>query len=480
MKKIILSISLLFAFNSIFAQSSGSFGFTDAKSAGLAFTYASNALGVDAIGVNPANLALQDFTRFSMKTLLPLPPLSLSLTTPLSVEKYNYFFGGVTDANGKTVGRYLTQSDKDELNQLLGESDLIFNTQIHFLSFAFNVSEKVGGFGFAFVDRIGSNIRLSKVFTDLVFSGLYPMKLYSFSDMDIKLSYTREMSFSYGRKIVDFDDKFIQSLYGGLAVKFVRGYYYLSTAKNNSYFKLENDNVIRGKWDYEIYHALSPSFAKNYGKDSIVSVDNFSFSLFPEPAGTGMGFDLGLTAILSNQMRVSLAVTDIGSITWDKNQAIIKGSGDFTFEGYSSKDQIDSLKDKFKQVTSDLKSSFTTSLPTALRLGVSYRLDQAPFISKFPGRMLVSFDYNQGFNNEIGNSTKPRFSLGIDWKPGNWIPTVRTGISLGGKLGFRCGFGLGIMAGPFDFNIATSNFDSIVSQNTATKLNLYLETKWRF
>lgn len=480
MKKIILSISLLFAFNSIFAQSSGSFGYTDAKSAGLAFTYASNALGVDAIGVNPANLALQDFTRFSMKTLLPLPPLSLSLTTPLSVEKYNYFFGGVIDANGKTVGRYLTQSDKDELNQLLGESDLIFNTQINFLSFAYYHSEKIGGFGFSFVDRIGSNIRLSKLFTDLVFSGLYPMKLYSFSDMDIKLSYTREMSFSYGRKIVDFDDKFIQSLYGGLAVKFVRGYYYLSTAKNNSYFKLENDNVIRGKWDYEIYHALSPSFAKNYGKDSIVSVDNFSFSLFPEPAGTGMGFDLGLTAILSNQMRVSLAVTDIGSITWDKNQAIIKGSGDFTFEGYSSKEQIDSLKDKFKQVTSDLKSSFTTSLPTALRLGVSYRLDQAPFISKFPGRMLVSFDYNQGFNNEIGNSTKPRFSLGIDWKPGNWIPTVRTGISLGGKLGFRWGFGLGIMAGPFDFNIATSNFDSIVSQNTATKLNLYLETKWRF
>jgi hypothetical protein len=94
--------------------------------------------------------------------------------------------------------------------------------------------------------------------------------------------------------------------------------------------------------------------------------------------------------------------------------------------------------------------------------------------------MLVSFDYNQGFNNEIGNSTKPRFSLGIDWKPGNWIPFIRTGISVGGKLGFRWGFGLGFMAGPFEFDFATSNFESIFNPNTANKLNFFAESRWRF
>ncbi len=128
-KKIIFLSVLIFISHTIFAQSSGSFGYTDAKSAGLALTYASNALGVDAIGINPANLALNDISKFSMKTLFPLPPISLSLTTPLSVEKYNYFFGGVDDGTGKTVGRYLTQSDKDELNQLLGEKR--FSLLIH-------------------------------------------------------------------------------------------------------------------------------------------------------------------------------------------------------------------------------------------------------------------------------------------------------------------------------------------------------------
>lgn len=479
MKKIFLIFTIIIT-NQIFAQTYGSYSFSDAKSAGLAFTYASNGLGIDAIGVNPANLALKDYSDFSMKTFFPLPPLSISLTTPLTIEKYNYFFGGVDDGTGKIVGRYLNQSDKDELNQLLSESDLIFNANLNFLSFAINVNETVGAFGFSFADRFGSNIRLSRVFTDLIFSGLYPLKLYSFSDMDIKLSYIREISFNYGRKILSLDNKFLKSIYGGLGIKFYKGYYYLNTAKNNSYFKLENDNVIRGSWDYEIYHALSPSFAKNYGKDSIVSVKDFSFTPFPEPAGTGTGFDLGLTAILTDQLRVALAVTNIGSINWNNNQAIIKGSGSFEFEGYSTKEQIDSLKDKFKQVTSDLKTSFTSSLPTTLRLGISYQLDQAPFISKFPGRMLLSFDYNQGFNNEIGNSTKPRFSLGIDWKPGNWIPFIRTGISVGGKLGFRWGFGLGFMAGPLEFDIATSNFESIVSPNTANKLNFFAETRWRF
>ncbi|MCX8057413.1 MAG: DUF5723 family protein [Ignavibacteria bacterium] len=477
MKKIIFIILFSLA-SQIYSQTFGSYGFSDAKSAGLAFTYTSNALGVDALGVNPANLALQDLSKFSLKTIFPLPPISLSLSTPLTIEKYNYFFGGVDDGTGKTVGRYLNQSDKNELNELLGQSDLEFNINMNYLSFAVNVNEKVGSFGFVFADRFGTNMRLSKVFTDLIFSGLYPAKIYSFSDIDIKLSYTREISLNYGRKIIDFEDKFIKSLYGGLAIKFIRGYYYLGTAKNNSYFRLDNDNVIRGKWDYEIYHALSPSFAKNYGKDSLVGVKEFSF--FPEPAGTGTGFDIGLNAELSNNMKVALAIVNIGSITWDNNQAIIKGSGNFEFEGYTSKEQIDSLTNKFKKVTSDLKSSFTTSLPTTLRLGVSYQLDEAPFIRRFPGKMLVSFDYNQGFNNEIGNSTKPRFSIGFNWKPGNYIPNIRTGFSLGGKLGFRWGFGIGFLAGPIEMNFATSNFESILSPNTANKLNFYIDSRWRF
>lgn len=480
-KKLFTSFICLFITTGItFGQSQGSYGFSDAKSAGLAFTYTSNALGIDAIGVNPANLALNNYSKFSLKTFFPLPPIAFAMTTPVTIEKYNYFFGGVDDGTGKIVGRYLTQSDKDELNTLLGESDLVVNLNLNYLSFAMNFGEKTGSFGFALIDRFGTNLRLSKVFTDLIFSGLYPMKLYSLSDVDIKLSYTREISFSYGRKILDFENSFIKNLYGGLAIKFIRGYYYLSTAKNNSYFKIDNDNVLRGSWDYQIYHALSPDFATNYGKDSIVSVDDFSFSIFPEPAGSGVGFDIGFTSFINDQLRASLAITDIGSITWDKNQAIINGSGDFTFEGYSSKEQIDSLTDRFKQVTSDLKSTFKTSLPTALRLGVSYQLDQAPFISKFPGKMLVSFDYNQGFNNEVGNTTKPRFSLSIDWKPGNWIPFIRTGISLGGKYGFRWGFGLGFMMGPLEFDLASSNFESLVSPNTANKLNLFAETRWRF
>lgn len=482
MKKIviILAVFLISQIKNLEAQSSGSYGFSDAKSMSMGLTYASNGLGIDAIGVNPANLALDDLSSFSLKTFFPLPPINLSITTPLSIEKYNYFFGGVDDGTGKIVGRYLTQSDKDELNQLLGESDLIFNMNLNYLSFAFMVNEKIGGFGFAFVDRFGTNIRLSKVFTDLIFSGLYPVKIYSLSDMNVQAQFWRELSFSYGRKVIELDNSFVKNLYAGISIKFIRGYYYLNTLKNNSYFQLGDDNVIRGNWDYEIQHAFTTDIAKNYGKDSIISVEDYSFSPFPTPAGTGTGFDIGFTSYINDQFKVAFAVTDIGSINWDQNHAIIKGSGEFTFEGYSSKDQIDSLTDKFKQVTSDLESSFSSSLPTALRFGISYQLDKAPFISNFPGTMLVAFDYNQGLNNAIGNTTKPRFSLGIDWKPAKFIPRIRTGISLGGKLGFRLGFGLGFALGPINFDLATYNFESIVSPNSARKINFALESRWRF
>lgn len=466
--------------SNLISQTSGSDGFTDAKSAGMALTYVSNTRGIDALGINPANIALKNNKKFSLKTFFPFPPINIAATTPLSIDKYNYFFGGVEDSLGNIVGRFLTNDEKDELNRLLGESDLLFNLNLNYLSFTIYFSEKVGSFGFAITDRLGTNLKLSKIFTDMIFSGIYPLKVYSFSDLTTKATFWREISFSYGRKIFSLENSLFKDLYGGISFKLLKGYYYLNSKNNESYFRLNENDILDIKWNYEIQHALSPSFASNYGKDSIVSPKDFSLSLFPETAGNGVGFDIGFTGIINEQLTVALALTDLGSINWGKNQATITGKGEIKFEGYTSKEQIDSLTNKFKKIQNDLNSAFSSSSPTALRLGASYQLDKAPFVKKFPGQMLISFDYNQGFNNEIGNTTKPRFSLGIDYNPSKWIPTIRTGVSVGGKLGFLWAFGLGISIGPIDIDFATSNFATILSPNTSRKINLFLESSWKF
>jgi hypothetical protein len=462
----------------LFSQSSGSFGFSDARSTALALTYTSNSRGVDAIGVNPANIAREDRTRFSLKTHIPIPQINFYFRTPMSIEKYNYFFGGVDDGTGKIVGRYLNESEKEELKEMLGDTDLLFNLNANHLSISYLHNQKIGGFGFAFVDRLGVRFKPSKGFTDLIFSGLYPNQIYAFSDLIAKASIWREVSFSYARKMIDFENAFIKNLYAGITLKFISGYYYLSTEKNDSYFNHESENVIRGKLDYLILHALSPDFATNYGKDSIVS--DFRFSFAPTSAGKGFGIDLGLSGDINDYIKAGIAITDLGSINWKTNQATIKGKSEFTFEGYSTKEELDSLKEKFNEATSDITSPFSSSLPTALRVGLSLQLEKAPFIKSFPGSLLVVFDYNQGFNNEIGNTTIPRFSLGFEWDYLKYIPLIRTGISVGGLVGFTWSFGLGFKLGPIEFNLASSNFASLFSPNSTRKINLAMESKWRF
>ncbi len=480
--KIIIILFAFFIFHSIsYSQSSGTFGFSDARSAAMAYSYVSNSRGVDAIGTNPANLAIPMSKKFSLRTYLPIPQLNFYLRTPLSIEKYNYYFGGVDDGNGKTSGRYLNEDEKNELKEMLGDSDFLMNFSLNHLSASYYHSDKVGAFGFSFVDRAGFRLKPSKSFTDLIFSGLYMNKIYSLSDLIAKAMIWREVSFSYGRKVIDIENSFVKNLFAGISFKFISGYYYISTEKNDSYFNLESDFLMKGKLDYAIKFALSPDFAKNYGKDSIVWIDDFNFSFSPASAGKGFGIDIGFSSDINDYLNVAIAITDIGSIKWKNNQAIIKANSEFTFEGYTSKEKLDSLKDKFDNVESDINSQFSSGLPTALKVGASFQLEKAPFIKSFPGSLLVVFDYNQGFNNEIGNSTIPRFSLGFEWNhPSKYVPIIRTGLSVGGIVGFTWGFGLGFNAGPLEFNFASSNLAFLLSPNSSRKINFVMDSKWRF
>ena len=70
--------------------------------------------------------------------------------------------------------------------------------------------------------------------------------------------------------------------------------------------------------------------------------------------------------------------------------------------------------------------SFSTGLPTAFRFGLGFMLNEED--NFLPGTLLLGLDYNQGFNDLPGNSKTPRVSFGFEWKPGDWIPYLRSGV----------------------------------------------------
>ena len=141
------------------------------------------------------------------------------------------------------------------------------------------------------------------------------------------------------------------------------------------------------------------------------------------------------------------------------------------------KTQQDSIKNKFKG-NSVSAGSFTTDLPTTLRIGAAHKFYFTE--GSFPGTLLLAMDINQGFNDEPGNSTNTRVSIGGEWQFAHGVPFIRTGVSFGGLLGFHWGVGLGIDAGLLEFNLATLDLQSLAAPNSAKYLSVALDSRWKF
>jgi hypothetical protein len=178
---------------------------------------------------------------------------------------------------------------------------------------------------------------------------------------------------------------------------------------------------------------------------------------FPSPVGQGKGFDFGLTAELNDGMMVAWSLTDAGSITWNKNVINTTGDTSFVYTGYSPAIQ-DSAKNIFKG-KNQAGGSFTTALPTVMRLGASMEAQKIPGLSFLPGHMILAFEYAQGFNESLGNTTKARYSIGTEYRIIPLLP-LRTGFVFGGDDITRWAFGFGLDFWVLDLDFATDTFGS--------------------
>ena len=464
----ILSLFLTFP---VFAQF-GSSGAVDARSMGMAKTYNATAAGVYAIGINPSNLTNTGDDDFQISTILPLPEVSLRTGTNfISIDDINYFFGGI---NGKA--RFLNQSDKQRLNNLFNNGGFVFSNAVtNLFSFSYNAGNNIGAFAVSINDEASGKFSFPQAIIDIALSGNLRGKTYSLNDTKVSAWWIRDYTFSYAHDFSNILSSVFNKFSAGISFKMVQGFVYAGTEHINTYFSTQTNDAISGHADFRGVSSFSPDFGVKYDFDSTKS--NSNPSPFPTPAGNGFGIDLGFSAIMDNVWHFSLALTDIGSINWTKHAAQFNASGSIYLNDITNQDQIDSLNNKITGKSSKL-SSFTTQLPTALRIGASYFFNKQQ--NPIPGTLLLAVDYNQGFNDMPGNSKKPRFSLGAEWKPMDFFPFVRTGISFGGLLGFHWGVGLGIDAGLLEFNLATSDMQAFAAPNSAKYLSVSFGSRWKF
>jgi hypothetical protein len=457
------------------------------RTIGMARTFTASSRGLDAIGLNPANLALDD--RGSSFTL-EIPFLGIGVLAGSDFLNYKIYqddFTGVDslDKNGKPTGvrvaKVLSQSDKDEILGLFPGG--ISHTQVNFgiTEFGFTAEgAALGGIGFSVNDQIGINLDIPEGYLKMLLDA-FPTTggVYTLDNTAIKASWLREYNLSYAR-ILPVDLKWLKNVAVGVGVKYVQGFAYSGTDHYTGTIQVVPTyagNVLTadptsGSVNFLQYESNANVVAVDTGHVSFKS-SNIS-DLINKPAGTGMGFDIGVSGEVFQAFRIGASVTDIGKVTWNQNTKVIVGNGKFSI---SDINQQDSLKNAFKGQTRDT-TSFKTNLPGALHIGGAFQIDKAAFISYFPGQLLIAADLNVGFNNEPGNSTIPRFSLGTEYRPVGAFP-IRTGISFGGREGFYWSVGIGINTPIWDLDLGTESISLLTNPNSFRDASFTLGMRFR-
>ena len=437
---------------------------------GMARTVNGISRGIDALGINPANLALPDRTTGS----IALFPFGMQISSDLvPYEIYQEYFTGVPLADGRRGARHLSDEDKrriiSEMKNGLGTTRMDFELML----FGLSVGIKPGlGFGFSVKEHIGAAIVLPSDYFQFFFFGLDSAgSHYSFDGTSVSGRWWREYNFSAGFEVAP-PIKDVDRLFAGIGVKIVHGFGVVETAR----YRASLVNAVSGVNQYRADFSLDYLMRRS-GVDFLNEKSKGEVTLFPQPAGTGIGFDIGIAAEVQG-MSVHLALSNVGSIRWKRN----------IVETFGSYDQ--SIDDPFTQANRDTVETavrgrnrpggdFSTPLPASLRLGFVAASGRLPWLEVVPGDIEFAFDYTQGLNNSLGNTTRPRFSAGMEYRIIPLLP-LRTGISLGGGDKFRWAAGFGLDFYAVSFDVATENLGMIFFPNDLTMLSVAAGLKIRF
>lgn len=467
---LLVIIILLLAYQNMYAQY-GSFGTTDAQTIGIGNTFGS-AFGTLALGKNPAFLAYPRDTVSYFALQVPNFELAV-LQSTMTMEDFNKYFGNkeslVLDEQGK----------KEFFNTFDDNNGLYYTLGSKLFALAWKPSQEIGTFALSMTQYISGNMNIPLALIDLAINGNAQGKTYTFDDMQFKTWWIGMTTLSYARDILEFDNEsFIKSLTGGISLKLVSGYSYTGLERMNASFTTGENNVLDGKVDMLAWTAMSPDLQEDstYKEEWYNVKMPGEFSFLPETVGSGFGFDIGFAAELSYNLRVGLAITDIGSITWDKYASEHSSNSESHIDDLLKKSQRDRLEALLSD-SSYAVSSFSTSLPTALRISIAYDLSKT--VEAIPGDLTLLLGYNQGFNDSPGNSTDQRIAFGLRWQTSPHIPVISTGFTNTRAGDMVWTFGLGFSTSVLDVCVATQDLFTLLGSGGNPYASAALNFIWK-
>lgn len=447
MKNYLFTILLVFGFVGslmVNAQSEMSSFFTTGS--GLSSTMLSD---YQAAGINPANLG---WSRDGRKFHLGIAEINGSIySQPLTrSDLFNLFNNDLS----------FSEMDKNAAVNNFTNARLIMDVSALAAGFSYQ-DEKIGGIAFHVRDRNLTNMKLNSMVADILWLGFnsdyFDEKVYDdfgniirgistnpqpITDLLKGTTFTqlwvREYGLSYGRQVVSTD---AVKLYLGAGVKLINGIGIIEITTDND--------------ELQAYSSLSPGFDFSYPHPTPSQVTGSGFS----PVGKGTAFDLGATLDIYDKFRVSMAVNDLGSITWDGNvyeasySATISRieTGGLGNESISEILDAIAVKDDIFEWNGLMEK--TTSLPTSWRAGATY---------SGISRLTLGVDFMAPLQHRPGSYEQMVWGIGAHYNPFRHF-NLTAGIGGGGNTGFRVPIGLSFEIVPgWEVGVATRDITTLV------------------
>lgn len=396
----LLSLLFLFATGHLYSAQD----FSNARSMALGGAYSCLALGAEAPLYNPGNLSLR--TKYPLTVTLLGTGIGLSNNT-LNLSLYNRY-----------NGNFLTDASKtDILNRIPKDGLSVYSVaDAHVLG--------IGYGSLAFTARLKAGLRSSigRETIDLLLNGNQLNKVYSFKPISGDEIILGEYAVSFGQKF-DLGMKDINHFGVGISVKYLKGYSYTGTLQSHA----------QSLTDYSSAEASGRLLANQAS------------------GGNGYGIDIGSTVTFLYRWRASLSIENVFSnLHWNTGTEshaydfeLKATNADELFNGHVDTDSIFVSSDSSFAIP-----AFNTRLPAILRLGI---------LRAF-GRLLIAFEWEQGFENSALASKKSLFACGAEYRPLRFFH-LRAGTSLGGKFGWANSLGFGFVFGTIRWDFAARSFN---------------------
>jgi hypothetical protein len=264
------------------------------------------------LGTNPANLG---WTRNEHKMNIGLfENAYMAYSEPLTKQQLTHDLFGGGDP-------FTSQADRDQAVDNFTNALLLARGSTMLIGFSWQ-DEKIGGFAFQARQRIFWKNQINDKSSSFLFNGwndsYFDVKITDeegevikgessdpskasvvYAPSVISHAWYNEYILGYGRKFVDKENfKF----YAGVDLKLIQGFGTVHLQINEDY-------------SVDAYSALGPIYNVEYNEPTPSKMTGEGL----QTAGMGYGMDIGVTFEVQSDIKVSLALNDLGQIKWDGN-----------------------------------------------------------------------------------------------------------------------------------------------------------------